>query len=163
MFRTPKVLNRYRVPNYASAPFVFFHILMYNKFGFLSDEKRTQRMNEGVEKTISRAGANGLATAALILGVVAALGFAFVFPPFVFGATAITLGLLSRIDGFISLRAKIGICMGALSMILLLVIIISGIYLIMTNPGLMEDFTDNFNDVYNEVYNELLQQEGGFV
>ena len=157
MFRTPKV------PNPASSPFVFFHILMYNKFGFLSDEKRTLRMNEGVENTISRAGANGLATAALILGVVAALGFAFVFPPFICGATAITLGLLSRMDGVISLRAKIGICMGALSMILLLVVIIYGMHIIMSNPALMQDFTDNFNDVYNEVYKELLQQEGGFV
>jgi len=137
--------------------------LRYNKFGYLSGEKRTLRMNEGVENSIRRAGANGLATAALILGVVAALGFAFVFPPFVFGATAITLGLLSKMDGVISLRAKIGICMGALSMILLLIIIISAIHLIMTNPGLMQDFTDNFKDVYNEVYDELLQQEGGFV
>ncbi len=120
-------------------------------------------MNEEVENTISRAGADGLATAALILGVIAALGFAFVFPPFICGATAITLGLLSRMDGVISLRAKIGICMGALSMILLLVVIIYGMHIIMSNPALMQDFTDSFNDVYNEVYKELLQQEGGFV
>ena len=116
-------------------------------------------MNEGNVNTINSIGVNGLATAALILGVVAALGFIFVLPPFICGATAITLGLLSGNSEGMSLRAKIGICMGALSIILLCLILVSGIHLIMTNPEYFKDFTYNFNNVYNE----LLEQEGGFV
>ncbi len=102
---------------------------------------------------------NGIATAALILGIVAALGFVFVLPPFICGATAITLGLLSRSGGELSLRAKIGICMGVLSIVLLCVVLISAVHLILTNPEILEIY----NDTVNEMYRELLEQKGGFV
>ncbi len=113
-------------------------------------------MDEAVK---NGSGAGGLATAALILGIVAALGFVFLFPPFICGATAITLGLLSRSGGVLSLRAKIGICMGILSIVLLLVILVSAVHLILTNPDFLEFYKNNFN----ELYQELLEQEGGYV
>ncbi len=95
----------------------------------------------------------GLALASLILGLLGAIGLVFVIPPFVFGATAIVLGLLSRTGAGISLKAKIGMFMGGLSMVLLVVILISGIHLLMTNPGLKEDFDRDFNRIYEELEN----------
>lgn len=111
------------------------------------------------EEYVEKPNINGLATAALILGIVAALGFIFVFPPFIFGATAIVLGLLSKTGDQMSMRAKIGICMGALSMILLCLILVSAVHLIMSDPGLLDEFNNNFNDLYNE----MLTREGGYV
>ncbi|MCR4590956.1 MAG: hypothetical protein K5668_09060 [Lachnospiraceae bacterium] len=111
------------------------------------------------EENIVKPNNNGLATAALILGIVAALGFVFVFPPFIFGATAIVLGLLSKTGDSMSMRAKIGICMGTLSILLLCLILISAVHIIMTNPGMLDEFRNNFD----EIYNGLLTQEGGYI
>lgn len=102
----------------------------------------------GVSKT------EGLATAALILGIIAAMGFAFVLPPFVFGATAIVLGLLSSGRDGIALRAKIGMFMGALSMVFLIVIMISAVHLIMSNPDILEEFRQYYNEIYQELESE---------
>ena len=113
------------------------------------------------EEYIEKPNKNNLATASLILGVVAALGFIFVFPPFVFGATAIVLGLLSKTGDMMSMRSKIGICMGALSMILLCFVLGSAIHLLMTDPNLLKEFNDNFNDIYQNVYG--IPGEGGYV
>lgn len=106
---------------------------------------------------------SALATAALILGIIAALGLVFVFPPFICGATAITLGFLSRSDEGLSLRAKIGICMGILSIVLLIIITVSAINFLIDNPDVYRHFTSDFNEFYNEIYQELMEQEGGFI
>ena len=94
---------------------------------------------------------NGLATAALVLGVMGALGFIFVFPPFVFGATAIVLGLLSGTREGMSMRAKIAIIMGALSMIILVVCIVSAVRFLMSNPEFMQNFEDTVLRMYEEM------------
>ena len=95
----------------------------------------------------------GLATASLILGVLAALGFVFVFPPFMFGATAIVLAFLSSGENGIALRAKIGMFMGAISMVLLVVVIISAVRFLLANPGMFDDFHKEFNELYQELQN----------
>ena len=94
---------------------------------------------------------NGLATAAIIFAILGALGLIFVFPPFLFGSTAIALGLLSGTREGMGFTAKIAIIMGALSMIILIVCIVSAIHFIMTNPEILQ----NFEEVFREVYEEL--------
>ncbi len=107
------------------------------------------------ENTVSKT--NGIATAALILGVMGALGFIFVFPPFVFGATAIALGLLSGTREGMSMRAKIAIIMGALSMIILIICIVSAVHFLMSNP----DFVQEFEDMVLRMYEEM--EENGVI
>ncbi len=104
---------------------------------------------------VTKSKTNGLATAALIMGVIGALGFIFVLPPFLFGATAIVLGLLSGTREGMSMRAKIAIIMGALSMIILIICIVSAVRFLMSNP----DFIQNFEDTFLEIYDEM--QENG--
>ncbi len=96
---------------------------------------------------------DGLATAALILGFIGALGIVFVFPPFIFGATAIALGLLSRGDDGLSMKARIGMFMGGLSMALLVVIVVSGVHLLMSNPDIRKEFNQDFDRIYEELEN----------
>ena len=106
---------------------------------------------------------SGLATAALILGLIGALGFVFVFPPFVFGATAIVLGLLSGNGSGIALRAKIGMFMGGLSMALFVIIMAAAINLLRTEPGLMEEFKHEYNRVYEELENNGFVMDDSFI
>ncbi len=110
---------------------------------YYSQENRTAR------STIPKG--DGLATAALVLGLIAALGCLFVLPPFIFGATAVVLGLLSAGEEGLSLKAKIGMFTGVLSMVILVVLVISAVYLLMTDPGLRENITNDFNRIYKEV------------
>ena len=100
----------------------------------------------------------GLATASLILGVMAALGFVFVLPPFMFGATAIVLAFLSSGENGIALRGKIGMFMGAISMVLLVFIIASAVHFFLSNPGMFDDYYKEFNELYQE-----MQNSGSFI
>ena len=97
---------------------------------------------------------NGLATAALILGVLGALGFIFVLPPFVFGATAIALGLLSGTREGMTMRAKIAVIMGTLSMVLFIICVVQAVRFIMSNPDFVNQFEENFRQIYNELEND---------
>ena len=106
---------------------------------------------------------SGLATAALILGLIGALGFVFVFPPFVFGATAIVLGLLSGNGSGIALRAKIGMFMGALSMALFIVITAAAINLLRTDPGLRYEFQKEYDRLYEELENNGFVMDDSFI
>ena len=94
----------------------------------------------------------GLATASLILGVMAALGFVFVLPPFMFGA------FLSSGENGIALRGKIGMFMGAISMVLLVLVIASAVHFFLSNPGMFDDYYKEFNELYQE-----MQNSGSFI
>ena len=100
---------------------------------------------------------NGLATAAIIMAIIGALGFMFVFPPFIFGSTAIVLGLLSWTSEGMSMRAKIAVIMGALSMIIIIVCIVSAVRFLMSNP----EFVQNFEDTVRRMYEEM--EENGVI
>ena len=96
---------------------------------------------------------DGLATAALILAILGALGFIFVFPPFVFGATAVALGLLSGTREGMTLKAKIAVIMGALSMVMFIVCVVSAVRFLMSNPEFVYQFRDTFQEIYDELEN----------
>ena len=121
-------------------------------------------MNESVDDPGAVSGVKkrdmgeGLATASLILGVMAALGFVFVLPPFMFGATAIVLAFLSSGENGIALRGKIGMFMGAISMVLLVFIIASAVHFFLSNPGMFDDYYKEFNELYQE-----MQNSGSFI
>ncbi len=110
----------------------------------------------------------GLATASLILGILGALGFIFVLPPFLFGATAIVLSLLSSSGNGIALRAKIGMFMGAISMALIAFITASVITFFVSHPGIFKDYHNDFNELYEELYDEMYEElqdngKGGWI
>ena len=125
------------------------------------DESFYGNNGESVVRKVDKG--EGLATVSLILGLIAALGFVFVIPPFVCGATAIVLAFLSVSDNGMSFRAKIGMFMGILSIVLLIVIMVSVANYIMTHPGIFDSFYKEFNGNFNELYEEILKGEGGYV
>ena len=125
------------------------------------DESFYGNTGESTVKKVDKG--EGLATASLILGLVAALGFVFVVPPFVCGATAIVLAFLSVSDNGMSFRAKIGMFMGILSIVLLIVIMVSAVNYLMTNPGIFDSIYKEFDGSFEELYNELLNGEGGYI
>ncbi|MDE6844478.1 MAG: hypothetical protein K2J99_01745 [Lachnospiraceae bacterium] len=115
--------------------------------------------NSGYPRTLSRPSGDGLATAAMILGilsVVTAMSLT-VYLSMMFGSIGIVLALLSkgRAPKLIS-KARIGITCAVVG------ILFTGSYIITTtkcaydNPELLEQALDNFEEQYGISYEELI-------
>ncbi len=53
--------------------------------------------------------------------------------------------------------------MGILSIVLLIVIMVSAVNYLMTNPGIFDSIYKEFDGSFEELYNELLNGEGGYI
>lgn len=100
---------------------------------------------------------SGFATAALICGILAILS-SFVIPvwvPAVFGGLSIILALLSKgSDKGMLPNAKVGVLTAGLGIALSILITVSSVVMIYTNPKMKEEFHNSLNQTYQYMYGE---------
>lgn len=115
--------------------------------------------NNGYPPTPSRPNGDGLATAAMILGVlsiVTAMTFT-IYPSLILGSIGIVLALLSkgRAPKLIS-KAKIGSTCAIAGILLTGLVCVTMIKLVHDDPTLLEQALDNFEQQYGISYEELM-------
>lgn len=97
---------------------------------------------------------NSMATAALILGILAIISICCVYGSYLFGGIAITLGLLSRgRDNKLNTNALIGIILSTIGMVISTVIIAIAVISIFSY-GSLSDFMQEYESFYEEIYGE---------
>lgn len=98
---------------------------------------------------------NAMATAALVLGILAIISICCVYGSYLFGGIAITLGLLSRgKNAKLSTNALIGTILSIIGMIISTVIIVIAVISIMFSYGSVDDFIQEYESYYEEIYGE---------
>ncbi len=104
-----------------------------------------------------------LFTASMILGIltVATALLGTVYLPFMLGGVAIVMGILSRDDqGTVDFKAKIGILLGALGIVLNIVVVATSVYTVFNNPEQYKAFDSVFERVYGEDFASFMQENG---
>ena len=102
-------------------------------------------------------------TASMVLGVltVATAILGTVYLPFMLGGVAIIMGILSRDEsGRPDFKAKIGIMLGALGIVLNIVVVATSVYTVFNNPEQYEAFDSVFERVYGEDFATFMQENG---
>lgn len=123
--------------------------------------------NDPRQPAIDRRPANSLATAALVLGILAILAtFTMTVIPSVFlGSLAIILGILSRgSDPALHRYAKSGILISAGTIALNIVLLATSLYTIFSNPKMAEQYWQIMNESYEQMtgmtFDELMESYG---
>lgn len=104
-----------------------------------------------------------LFTASMILGIltVATALLGTVYLPFMLGGVAIVMGILSRDEqGMIDFKAKIGILLGALGIVLNIVVVATSVYTVFSSPEQYKAFDSVFERVYGEDFASFMQENG---
>ena len=104
-----------------------------------------------------------LFTASMILGIltVATALLGTVYLPFMLGGVAIVMGIVSRDQsGTVDFKAKIGILLGALGIVLNIVVVATSVYTVFNNPEQYEAFDSVFERVYGEDFASFMQENG---
>lgn len=107
-------------------------------------------------------GASGerLASAAMVMGILALATFVSmtIYPPFIFGSIAIVLALLSkgRAPRMLS-KAKAGIICAAIGLTANCALCGTSLYMLYTNPEILEQVNDIFEDQYGMSYEDMLE------
>lgn len=115
--------------------------------------------NSGYPRTPSRPNGDGLAMAAMILGILSvatAMTFT-VYPSFILGSIGIVLALLSkgRSPKLIS-KARIGATCAIAGILFTGSFFITTVKAVHDNPALLEQALDNFEEQYGMSYEELI-------
>jgi hypothetical protein len=98
---------------------------------------------------------NGMATAALVLGILAIISICCVYGSYLFGGIAITLGLLSRgKNAKLSTNALIGIILSIIGMVISTVIIVIAVISILFSYGSLDGFMQEYESYYEEIYGD---------
>jgi hypothetical protein len=98
---------------------------------------------------------NGMATAALVLGIISFITFCCIFGSYLFGGIAITLGLLSRgKNKKLDTKALIGIIISIISIVGSTAIIIYYSVVLLTSYDSVDDFMKDYENYYEEFYGE---------
>jgi hypothetical protein len=97
---------------------------------------------------------NGMATAALVLGILAIVSLCCIYGSYIFGGIAITLGLLSRgKDKKLSTNALIGVILSIVGMVISTVIITLYVIFFMTS-GAIDTYMQEYETIYEDIYGE---------
>lgn len=97
---------------------------------------------------------NSMATAALVLGILAIISICSVYGSYIFGGISITLGLLSRgKNKKLTTNALIGTILSTIGMVISTVIIIIAVISILSY-GSLDDFIQEYETFYEEIYGE---------
>ena len=92
-----------------------------------------------------------MSNASLIMGILAIVTPYLVFTPLLFGSSAIATGLLSRgSDSTVNTRAKTGIVLGIIALIILLLLMIGAITMLSDTYGGMDAFMEYYENTMNE-------------
>jgi hypothetical protein len=98
---------------------------------------------------------DGMATAALILGVMSVLSLFFMqlYIPFIAGSVGIILAILSKGSAQKLLsKAKAGIACCTMGLVLDILVCVGSVYLVFNLPTLMPDMVDEVNEMCEEQY-----------
>ena len=114
---------------------------------------------------------NGLATAAMVLGILALIGIFLIYPVFIFGSLSIILALLSRGKSLkMHVQAKTGVITSAIGLGSVVAIFAMAFTFIYGKPDFfeniygmsyqemmeqMEDGTLDYDELYDNIYNNL--------
>lgn len=95
---------------------------------------------------------NSMSTAAAVLGVTAAASTMVlpVYLPCILGSLAIVMALLSRGSALMALRARIGLTVALVSIIMNIMMLASGVYMFVTVPEVRQQFYDFYEQIYGE-------------
>lgn len=107
-----------------------------------------------------RANGDGLAMAAMVLGVLAIItAFTFtIYPSLVFGSIGIVLALLSKGRApKLASRAKISVICATAGILFSGALFVSTLLAVSRNPALLQEAMDNFEEQYGVSYEELMQ------
>ncbi|WP_099466764.1 DUF4190 domain-containing protein [Konateibacter massiliensis] len=100
---------------------------------------------------------NGMATATLVLGILAIVSICCVYGSYIFGGIAIALGLLSRGKGTkLSTNALIGVILSIVGMAVSTFVLIFMVITMIASYGSMGNFLQDYNAYYKEIYGEDL-------
>ncbi len=98
---------------------------------------------------------NKMATAALVLGILAIVSICCIYGSYIFGGIAITLGLLSRgKDNKLSSKALTGTILSIIGMIISTVIIVILCIRLFASYDSVDDFIDDYETYYESLYGE---------
>lgn len=101
---------------------------------------------------------NGMATAALVLGILAVVSICCVYGSYLFGGIAITLGLLSRgKNNKLSSNALIGSILSIVGMIISTVIIIITCITLLSKYDSVNEFLNDYESYYESIYGDDYQ------
>lgn len=121
----------------------------YNNNEPISENISVQNNNDNSNKS------NGMATASLVLGILAVISICCVYGSYIFGSIAITLGLLSRgRHTKLSKNALIGTILSIVGMVISTFIIVLFCISILANFGSFENFLNNYDAFYENIYGE---------
>lgn len=97
---------------------------------------------------------NGMATAALVLGILAIVSLCCIYGSYIFGGIAITLGLLSRgKDRKLSTNALIGVILSIVGMVISTIIITLYVIFFMAS-GAIDTYIQEYESIYEDIYGE---------
>lgn len=97
---------------------------------------------------------NGMATAALVLGILAIVSFCCIYGSYIFGGIAITLGLLSRgKEKKLSNNALIGVILSIVGMVISTIIIVAYVILFMSTDAI-DTYMQEYETIYEDIYGE---------
>lgn len=98
---------------------------------------------------------NGMATASLILGILAVVSICCVYGSYLFGGIAITLGLLSRgKNNKLSSNALIGTILSIVGMVVSTIIIVVSCITLLSSFGSFDEFMDAYESYYENIYGD---------
>lgn len=98
---------------------------------------------------------SGMATAALVVGIVSLTGLLCLLPSIIFGGLAIVLAILSRGNAKkIMSQAKVGMVMGIISITLSFGMIGASVYTVFSNPDFMEQYEILYEQMYGSSFEE---------
>jgi hypothetical protein len=101
---------------------------------------------------------NGMATASLVLGILAIISLCCIYGSYIFGGIGITLALLSRGKNTkLSTNALIGTILSVIGMIIATVLIVISVILVFSKYGF-----ENYMEAYEAYYEEITGEEFPF-
>lgn len=99
---------------------------------------------------------NGMATAALVLGILSIISICCIYGSYIFAGIAITLGLLSRGKNKLNTNALIGIILSIIGMVISTVVIVISTVVLLSSYDSMDDFMNDYESYYEEFYGDEL-------
>lgn len=102
----------------------------------------------------------GMATAAMVMGILSLVTLFCVYPAFILGGIAIILAILSRgKDSKLMAQAKTGIITSCISIVLSCAVLIGSVAFIMSSPEFMDAFWSSYRSTLEDVYGEDYYEE----
>lgn len=120
--------------------------------------------NSPYNPPVPKSPAEGMATAAMVLGIAAIVSAALmtVYFPFILGGISIILAILSKGYGEqIVAKAKVGIACAIVGIAVNLFIVIGSLYTVFSNPTIFHQFDTMYEQFYGEPFTDVYKELTG--